>query len=457
MPRRMTIEDAHAYLDGHINLETGVVNDRAGVSPTVAILPDDAIVSPRRLDPPSLDRMRRLLAFLGDPQLDLDVLHITGTNGKGSTARMAAALLAANGLTTGTYTSPHLSKLNERLAVNGKAIGDEDLAELIAIVSLAEEATGDRNSYFELVTAAALRWFGDLAVAAAVVEVGAGGRWDATNTVDGLVGVVTNVELDHMEWFGDTKEEIAHEKVGIVKPGSTLLIGDTDPGIVDLLRREASPLGAERMLLRGEDFGCDSNRLAISGRVLTLRTPTTSYPNIFVPMHGAHQGDNAAIALAAVEAFVGDPLHPDVVTEGFAAVENPGRMEIVSRNPLVILDGAHNPAGARALSAALDEEFAANPGRIIVIGLLKGRDPAAMLRALRADTAREVIVVAPPSPRAMDPSAVVAAATELGVAAIALPSIEAALERARTTAAPGDAVVVTGSLYLIGYARSLLR
>lgn len=453
----MTIDEAHAYLDAHINLETGVVHDRAGVTPTVAVLPDDAIVAPRRLDPPSLDRMRRLLAFLGDPQLDFDILHITGTNGKGSTARMAAALLAANGLTTGTYTSPHLSTLNERIAFNGSMINDNDLAEMLAIVSLAEEATGDRSSYFELVTAAGLRWFGDLAVECAVIEVGAGGRWDATNAADGLVGAVTNVELDHMEWFGDTKEEIAREKVGIVKPGATLLIGDTDPLIVELLRHEASALGAERILRRGDDFGCDSNRLAISGRVLTLRTHRTSYPNVFVPLHGAHQGENAAIALAAVEAFVGDPLHPDVVTEGFAAVENPGRMEIVSRDPLVILDGAHNPAGARALAAALDEEFAANPGRIVILGLLKGRDPSAMLQALHAQTAREVIVVAPPSPRAMDPLVVVAAAAELQVPAIAVASIEAALERAKNAAKKDDAIIVTGSLYLIGRARSILR
>jgi dihydrofolate synthase/folylpolyglutamate synthase len=269
--------------------------------------------------------------------------------------------------------------------------------------------------------------------------------------------VITNVDLDHTEWFGNTKAEIAREKVGIVKPGGTAIIGDTDPDIVALLERESTRLGAERVLTKGFDFACDSNRLALAGRVLTLRTPTTSYPGVFVPLHGSHQGENAATALVAAETFLGGPLEPDVVLAGFAAVQNPGRMEVVSRGPLVLLDGAHNPAGARTAAATLSEEFAANPGRIIVLGLLKGRDPGAMLDALEAERAKLVIVVAPPSPRAMEPEAIVAAALPRGIAAVVARSITAANDHPRDEAADDDVVLITGSLYLVGSARAILK
>ena len=215
-----------------------------------------------------------------------------------------------------------------------------------------------------------------------------------------------------MEWFGNSKADIAREKVGIVKPGGIAVIGDSDPDIVSLLERESRRLGAGQVLTKGVDFACDSNRLALAGRVLTLRTPTSSYSSVFVPLHGSHQGENAATAIVAVEMFLGAPLEPDVVLEGFAAVQNPGRMEVVRRKPLVLLDGAHNPAGARTAAATMSEEFAANPGRIIVMGLLTGRDAGAMLDALEAERAKLVIVVTPPSPRAMDPEVVSAAALE---------------------------------------------
>lgn len=452
----MDITEALAFLDAHYNFESGVTNDVAGIAPWVAPVPDHA-QAPRRLDPPSLERMRRLLVFLGDPQLDFPILHITGTNGKGSTARMAASLLHAAGHRVGTYTSPHLQRLNERIAMNGKAIDDTDLAVVLTALELAETAAGERCSFFELITAAAYRYFGDEAVEAGVIEVGAGGRWDATNTADGIVSVITNVELDHMEWFGNTKAEIAREKVGIVKPGATAIIGDTDPDIVALLERESLRLGAERVLTKGFDFACDSNRLALAGRVLTLRTPTTSYSSVFVPLHGSHQGENATTALVAVETFLGAPLEPDVVLAGFAAVENPGRMEVVSRGPLVLLDGAHNPAGARTAAVTLSEEFAANPGRIIVIGLLKGRDPGAMLDALEAERAKLVIVVTPPSPRAMAPDDVVAAAMQRGIPAIIARTIANAIDHALEEAENDDVVLITGSLYLVGAARAILK
>jgi dihydrofolate synthase / folylpolyglutamate synthase len=448
-----SFDEAVAWLRTHYNLETGVTNDVASTPGS----PDAPALPARQLDTPSLDRLRRLLSFLGDPQLDLDIIHITGTNGKGSSARMATQLLLADGRSVGTYTSPDLESVTERLAIAGEPVSQAAFAEVFAAVALAEDHAGVRCSYFELLTAAAFRLFSDEAVEAAVVEVGAGGRWDATNVGDGAVGVITNIELDHQEWFGDTRLDIAREKVGIVKPGSTLLIGESDSEIVLELEREANRLGVERIWTAGVDFACDTNRLAVGGRVCTLRTPSASYRDVFVPLHGAHQGDNAAIALGAVEAFLGAPLADATVRDGFAHVTNPGRLEVVSRSPLVVLDGAHNPAGAKALGETLRDAFSAASGRVIVVGLLRGRDPHAMLEALDVGDARLVIVTSPPSPRAMPVDDVAVAARRLRASVRVVPDVAEALRVAEAEADETDLVLVTGSLYLIGAARRLLR
>lgn len=453
----MDFAAAKEFLDAHINYETGVTNDRSGVQPWTQTVGDPSIHAPRRLDPPTLDRMRKLLAYLGDPQLDLSILHVTGTNGKGSVARMAASLLRANGASVGLYTSPHLEQFNERLRVNEHEITNEQIAQVVRVLQLAEQASGDLCSYFELLTALAFRWFGDEAVEAAVIEVGAGGRWDATNTGDGLVGVITNIGLDHLEWFGPTKLDIAREKVGIVKPGSIAVIGETDPELQVFLEKEAKRLEAAATWTAGVDFACDANRLALGGRLLTLRTPTTSYRDVMLPLHGSFQGDNAAIALAAVEAFLDKPLEDDVVRTGFAEVSNPGRLEVLDRDPLVVIDGAHNPDGARVAAQAINEAFAATQQRVVVVGLLNGRDPVEMLRAIASIQPELVIAVAPDSPRAMSPQRVVEAAVEVGVSAVSESSVERALLRAETMCSDEGMILVTGSLYLVGTARRLMR
>jgi dihydrofolate synthase / folylpolyglutamate synthase len=440
--------EALAFLDSHINMETGVVHDGTLVP---------AIASGRKFDPPSLDRMRRLCAFLGDPQLDLSILHVTGTNGKGSTARMMASLLQAHGLSTGVYTSPHLHRANERIATQYGDISDVDFADMVRLLGIAEDAAGQRNSWFELVTAGAFRYFSDQAVEAAVMEVGAGGRWDATNVGDGQVAVVTNIDLDHQQWFGDTTRDIAREKSGIFKPGATAVIGETDPDLLNFLVKAANQAEVAATWTKGVDFACDSNRLALGGRVCTLRTPTTSYANIFVPMHGAHQGENAAVAIAAVEAFTDGPLSHDTVLKGFSAVTNPGRMEVASRDPLVLLDGAHNPAGARIAAATLDEEFAANTDRILVIGFLTGKDPGEMLDALQVRKASLVLAVAPPSLRALDPHLIVDAAQARGVSAKVALSAASAVDAAMAEATENALILVSGSLYLVAEARKFLR
>ena len=399
-----------------------------------------------------LDRMRRVVELMGDPQRAYPVVHLTGTNGKGSTARMITALLAARGLSVGTYTSPDLERINERLAWNDEPIPDDDLAQALQAIARLEAGLDEPPTRFEILTAAAFGWFADVAVDVAVVEVGLGGRWDATNVADGQVAVVTNVSLDHQEVIGPTRADIAKEKAGIVKPGSTLVLGETDPELVPHF------LAVEAMEVwrRDDDFGCVRNQLALGGRLLELRTPGASYDDVVLPVHGAHQGDNAAIALAAAEAFFGSALDRTVVDEAFAAVRLPGRLEIVGRQPLVVLDGAHNPSGARALAGALDEAFGAS-GRVLVVGVLRGRDPTEMLLALDAPRARLVVACPPPSPRALPPEELAAAARDLGVAAEVAGSVGEAVTRARKVAEPSEMVLITGSLYVVGTARAALR
>ncbi|HWW54118.1 MAG TPA: cyanophycin synthetase, partial [Acidimicrobiales bacterium] len=304
-----------------------------------------------------------------------------------------------------------------------------------------------------LLTAAAFRWFADIAVDVAVVEVGMGGRWDATNVADGVVAVVTNVALDHAEVIGPTLAEIATEKAGIVKPGATLVLGVTDPDL-------RSPFLARRAGVvweRERDFGCDVNEVAHGGRLLNLRTAAATYDGVFLGLHGAHQGDNAACALAAAEGFFGRPLDREVVQEALASVQVPGRCEVVGRQPLLILDGAHNPAGARALTRTLDEDFGVPAADVLIVGFTAGRDPAEMLVELRAGQARRVLTVRPPHPRGLDPEEVAAAARRLGVEAEPVSSISAALESARVLAGEHGFVLVTGSLYVVGDARRRLH
>ncbi|MGQ0830254.1 MAG: bifunctional folylpolyglutamate synthase/dihydrofolate synthase [Microthrixaceae bacterium] len=397
-----------------------------------------------------LDNMRELCGVLGDPQRHQPTIHVTGTNGKGSVARIVTALIGAHDLSVGTYTSPHLETINERLSRNGESITDAALAALLTDLAAIETLLTHTPSYFELLTAAAFRWFSDEAVAAAVVEVGLLGRWDATNVVDGVVAVLTNVGHDHTDGLGDWRARIAQEKAGIVKEGATFVLGERDPALEPIF--QATP--AEAIWRRDEDFGFSTNRLAVGGRVLDLRTPGAAYDDVMLPLHGEHQGDNAAIALAAAEAFFGRPLEDALVREAFAAVRNPGRFEIVQRDPLLILDGAHNPEGARALAHTLDEGFSVRGDRRLVVGMLDGRDPAEVLAALGAADAAEVVCCTPDSPRALPAEVLAAHVRAAGGVARVVAEVRAAVHAALDASSPDDAVVVTGSLYTVGAARS---
>lgn len=398
--------------------------------------------------------MQRLCAVLGDPQHAQPVVHVTGTNGKGSVARMVTALICAHDLTVGTFTSPHLESINERISRNGESIPDEDLARVLSDLSGFESLLDQSVSYFELLTAAAFRWFSDEAVAAAVVEVGLLGRWDATNVADGTVAVLTNVAFDHTDGLGQWRRRVAEEKAGIVKPGATFVLGEADPELAPVF--EATPAGA--IWRRGTDFGCTANVLAVGGRLLDLRTPTGPYDAVFLPLHGAHQGDNAAVALAAAEAFFGRRLDPTLVAEAFASVRNPGRLEVVGRDPLIVLDGAHNASGAAAVATTLAEDFGVDGGVLrLVVGVLAGRDPRVLLELLGAADAVEVVCCTPGSPRALPGADLAAVVRSLGGTARVVQGAGEAVRAVVARAAPGDVVLVSGSLYTVGAARAACR
>ena len=410
---------------------------------------------PTRLRAPTLERITELCRLLGDPQLACPVLHLTGTNGKGSTARVLTALLMAQGLSVGTYSSPNLARVNERLARNGEPIDDGELAEVLGSLALLEPMLGARPSRFELLTAAAFSWFADSPVDVAVVEVGLGGRWDATNVAVGDVVAVTNVSYDHVEVLGPTLVDIASEKAGIVKPGSHLVVGETDPALLEVFEAAARSAGTRALWLRDRDFGCPGNRLAVGGRLLEVETPGGSYPELFLPLHGAHQGDNAALALGVAEAFFGAPLAADTVEAALASVRAPGRLEVVGRAPLVVLDGAHNVAGADALAAAL-LELHPGGGAVAVVGMLRGRDPSAMFQALARGGVVSVVTCTAPSPRAFGAGELCEAARAAGLEARATETVVDALTLARPPVAEDGLLVVTGSLYVVADARAAL-
>ena len=289
---------------------------------------------PGRTSIPTLERITALCRLLGDPQLVSPVIHVTGTNGKGSTVGILAELLSTVGLTVGTFTSPDLTAINERITRNGEPITDPELIEVLASLAALEPLLDGRPTRFDLLTAAAFRWFADVAVDVAVVEVGLGGRWDATNVVEPVVAVVTNVSEDHLEVLGPTLTDVAREKAGIIKKGSHLILGETDAELSGIFLAVADTVGAASVWRRGSledagDFGCDANDVAVGGRLIDLRTPSRRYEQVFLGLHGAHQGDNAAGALAAAEAFFASALHDDVVRTAFASVRVPGRLEIV--------------------------------------------------------------------------------------------------------------------------------
>jgi len=422
---------------------------------------------------PSLDRITRLAELLDHPERTAPAVHLTGTNGKTTTARMVASLLAAFGVGAGVYTSPHLQDVRERVALATRPISTGEFAETWAYLEpfLAEvdQASDQPVTFYEALTALAFVWFAELPVDAQVVEVGMGGTWDATNLVHGDVAVINRVDLDHPE-LGDTPAAVAVEKAGIIKRGATVVSQAQDDDVLAVIGERAERQEA-RLLVAGRDFGVERRRQAVGGQLVDLRTPGGVVPDVLLPLHGRHQADNAAGALVAVEAFLGAhegawgpgtdapaaarrELDPDTVRAGFAAVTSPGRLEVVSRQPLVLLDGAHNPAGARALAAALLEEFVVDR-RILVVACLADKDVRGILEGLAPATGR-LIVTTNRSPRAAPAERLRKEAEALSLHAEVAPDVATAVARAVDGAAETEAVVVTGSLSTVGEARDLL-
>ncbi len=393
----------------------------------------------------SLAPMQRLMAAMGDPQLSYPVLHVTGTNGKGSVVAMAEALLGAMGLRVGAYTSPHLQRVNERIRIAGSAIDDETFAAEIAGVARVAAASGCvAPTWFETLSAAALSVFAGEGVDVAVVEVGMLGRYDATNVVHGEVAVITNVGLDHSLGGPGWEREVASEKAGIIEGGATLVLGEDNPGLADIFAAQ----DPARTLRAGSDFSLGANRLAVGGRLVDMATPRACHDEVFVALHGAHQGRNALTAVVAVEEFFDAALPADVIVEAFAAVELPGRLEVVARSPLVILDTAHNVPAAEALVAALDDFGAGR--RVLVVGMQDGRDPTAVFAALDAPKHHLIVTTRAPTPRGLPAEELARAAAAAGGTAEPVHDVEAALDHALSVAESDDVVVVAGSNTVVG-------
>jgi dihydrofolate synthase/folylpolyglutamate synthase len=420
---------------------------------------------------PTTERIDALVDLLGQPQRNYRSIHITGTNGKTSTARMIDELLRAFGLRVGRFTSPHLSQITERIVVNGEPISPrtfvEAYREIAPYLELVDGQFDLKLSFFEVMVGLAYAIFADTPVDVAVVEVGLGGSWDATNVIDADVAVVTPVDLDHMQFLGDTVASIAAEKAGIIKPESVAVLAAQAPEAAAELLRRAGEVGAT-VAREGLEFGVLQRRIAVGGQVLTLQGLGGTYDEVFLPLHGAHQAQNAALALAAVEGMLGvgaetGTLDVDIVRAGFAAVRSPGRLEAVRSAPTILLDAAHNPHGMAASVAAVQEAF--DFRRLVaVVAVLADKDVAGMLSGLEP-AVDEIVVTQNSSLRAMPADELAAQAVQIfgadrvTVEARLDDAIEAAVRLAEETGddvLSGAGVLITGSVVTAGEARVLL-
>ncbi len=405
---------------------------------------------------PSTHRIEALLELLDHPERAVPAIHVTGTNGKTSVAHISTSLLRASGLKVGTYTSPHLQSVTERIALDGEPVDEHSFGDLFAHVLPYLDLVDERVSYFELLTGMFFLWAADNAQAA-VVEVGLGGRWDATNVLNAAVAVITNIGLEHTELLGSNTETIAKEKVGIIKPGASVVTAERSPSVLRVISDEAAGQGADLAALE-RDFSVLDNRVAFGGRYLALQTTKARYDDLFLPLHGSHQGINAAVALEAVTRFLpAQPLGTDVVQEGLAQARVPGRLEsmrLAQDEVTVVLDVAHNPDGMAALVNGLAEAFVFDD-LVVVVGVLADKDYRGMLVEL-ARLPCLLVITQPQSARSVAPSDLGATAAELGLEYEIVSEVGAAVHAAIGSAGQGRLVCVTGSHYVVGEARQAL-
>lgn len=415
---------------------------------------------------PSLDRIRAFTELLGDPQHAFRVIHLTGTNGKTSTSRMIDTLLRALDLRTGRFTSPHVEKMSERISLDGEPLDDDAFVRAFNDVApythLVDAQEAHPLSFFETIVGMAYAAFADAPVDVAVVEVGMGGSWDATNVADGDVAVVLPIAMDHAQYLGDTPVKIAHEKAGIIKPGATAVIAEQSADVMDVLLARAAEVGAS-VLREGADFSVVTRDAAVGGQVVTIQVGTDVYPDLFLPLYGEHQAHNAALAVAAVAAFTGS-LSDEVVRAGFEQFTSPGRLELVRSSPAILLDAAHNPHGAAALARALEDSFAFSP-LIGVVGVMGDKDAEGLLAELEPHL-EHLVATQNSQPRALRASRLGELAADVfGEERVTVvESLADAIDLATALAEAGTgdsiasgAVLVTGSVVTVGEARTLLK
>ena len=416
---------------------------------------------------PTLDRIAALTDILGSPQLTYPTIHVGGTNGKTTTSRMIDSLLFEMGLRTGRFTSPHLESYLERISINGEPIDPKAAIfaynDLSPYLDLMDTKFENPISFFEAITAMAFVAFAEHPIDIGVIEVGMGGQWDATNVVDADVSVIMPIGLDHMEYLGETIEEIARTKSGIIKPESHVVLAAQEPEVARILLEKVVEKSAIPYR-EGLEFALTKRDIAVGGQLISVRGVHGEYTDIYLPLHGAHQAANAAVAIATVEAFVGVKLDEELVRAAFASVSSPGRLEILHRDPTVIIDAAHNPHGATALADTIRNEFDFE-SIFCVLGILGEKDVKGVLRALEPVVDR-LIVTKSDSPRALPVAELFAVAVQVfGNDRVFKEddlnsAITYAMEQATLINQVSDgvsAVVITGSVVTAGSAREILR
>jgi dihydrofolate synthase / folylpolyglutamate synthase len=401
---------------------------------------------------PDLERIGALAELLDHPELRYPSAHVTGTNGKTSTVRLITRILCAHGVSAGRFISPHLSTVTERIGICDDDIEADEFADTYGhLLPFLEEVDrrGERVTYFETLTALAYLWFADKPVDVGVFEVGMGGEWDATNLVRGDVAVFCSIDLDHPE-LGSTVEEVAKEKAGIIKEGSTVVVQEPLPATMPVIEGRAHELGVPTVVL-GRDFLIDGPLPAVGGQQFTVRTEQAEYRDLTLPLFGLHQSLNAATAIAACEALLGRALAGEALRQALAGATSPGRMEVVGRHPLVLLDGAHNPAAARAVAGALADAFTWQ-NLHLVLGVLDRKDLDGIVDAL-APRAHVAYACRNSNPHARPPEEVAAACDRAGVPATVHETVTQALDAAEAAAGDDDLILVTGSLYTVADSR----
>jgi dihydrofolate synthase / folylpolyglutamate synthase len=404
---------------------------------------------------PDLARITAVAELLDEPQLTYPTIHVTGTNGKTTTARLIADLACEHGLTAGLYTSPHLHSVTERISVCGEAISETEFAEeydRLLPYFLLVDAKGERVTYFEALTALAFVWFSDKPVSLGVFEVGMGGSWDATNVVAGDVAVICPIAVDHPE-LGSTVEQIAAEKAGVVKSGKVAVCREQLPEAFRVIEDRCEAVEA-RLLYEGPDFSLSDRRRSVGGQVIAVRGLFDKYEDVPLGLFGEHAARNAAAAIVAVESFLERALTPDAVRSALSAVSSPGRLEVVARRPTIVVDGAHNPAGAEALASAMSEAFGWSRLHLVV-AISTNKDVDGIVAAL-APLADRSYAARNSSARSTDEERVARPLAGAGIPVEAFGSVSEALQAARDSAGVDDLILVTGSLYTVADARRAL-